>query len=99
MGTLLEPIADIGEEEGPEDVHMRTMVEGSATGGRNKRKPEEPADVVDGEARSLRSRKDILQDEQRNIPPFVIVPPFPIESSADKKHLARSRTLNRPAKQ
>ena len=81
MRTLLEPIADIGEEEGPQDVHMRTMVEGRATGGTNKRKPEELAGVVDGAAGSLRSCKDFLQ-EQRNIPPFVIVPPFPIESAA-----------------
>ena len=55
MRTLLEPIVDIGEEEGPQDVHMRTMVEGSATGGHNKRKPEEPAGVVDGAPPALRS--------------------------------------------
>ena len=98
MRTLLEPIADVGEEEGPQDVHMRTMAEGSSAGGRNKRKPEEPAGAVDGAVRSLRSRKDILQ-EQKNIPPFVIVPPFPIESAAYKKHLARSRELERPSEQ
>ena len=65
------------------DMHMRMLCEEPVYG---KRKPTDQPEGAEG--RVTRSRRENL-GEERTIPPFVYVPPFPIESQAYRKHLAR----------
>jgi hypothetical protein len=63
-----------------------------------KRKQRSPVRVPgEVEGRVTRSRKEQLV-EQRAVRPFVVVPPYPIESKAYKKHLARQEEEEQASK-
>ena len=68
------------------DVHMQTVIEEESRG------ETAPEGAQNPQVRALRSRGSVVEPEAPSFHPFVVVPPFPIESAAYRKRQARLKT-------